>query len=411
MQKTYYRFLCFELMERLARFGGLLNDLEDIPQPIVNALQLQLQTTQAEVLKSRELLMNLLTEASPSGKTNSMENTLQALFSKTFQTLSQLTRVLIAAGVREIQPETHLFLKDALPEELTCKTGEYTVLLDSESPSSLRDALHSLIGSPLQVAGLPVLQKNNPLGWLGLAEPVCQYFSAHEPVFNTIKKTLYPQQPETAQLVIRHALALRLFGPAYYFHATADAILTQDKTYLSAVEPALFYGLRHLNFCHNHLVILHESLDTKPEPAITDATYAELYKAVEKTIPDRLAFTAKHFERASALKARLDEGEGQGVLLSSTAVFSQADLGKALEKEPVAIYDILGMATEYPHTPREIVNAGWLHKTDRSGVWLFAALQEAEPFTKLADLLGRQDHLLSKSIETSEVHRVLLCTP
>jgi hypothetical protein len=68
--------------------------------------------------------------------------------------------------------------------------------------------------------------------------------------------------------------------------------------------------------------------------------------------------------------------------------------------------------TEYPHSPREVVNAGWLHKVERGPVWLYSILNEdrEEGFEKVLELLNYQDHLLRKSIEVSEVHRVLLCS-
>jgi hypothetical protein len=59
------------------------------------------------------------------------------------------------------------------------------------------------------------------------------------------------------------------------------------------------------------------------------------------------------------------------------------------------------------------VNAGWLHKVERGPVWLYATLNEprSEGYQQILELLDYQDHLLRKSIETSEVHRVLLCSP
>jgi len=38
-------------------------------------------------------------------------------------------------------------------------------------------------------------------------------------------------------------------------------------------------------------------------------------------------------------------------------------------------------------------------------------LQHAMPFEHLSTIISGQDHLLGKSIETAELHRVLLCTP
>jgi hypothetical protein len=86
-------------------------------------------------------------------------------------------------------------------------------------------------------------------------------------------------------------------------------------------------------------------------------------------------------------------------------------LRKKRDQEDFSIYEPLGMMTEVPHNPREIINAGWLHKMERAPVWLYSALNEEDGggFTRVLDVINYQDHLLRKSIEVSEVHRVLLC--
>jgi hypothetical protein len=93
----------------------------------------------------------------------------------------------------------------------------------------------------------------------------------------------------------------------------------------------------------------------------------------------------------------------------STLSARQAETRGPGDKFP--IYELLGMVSETPNTPREIVNAGWIHKLDRGPVWLYNTLNSTglEGFERLSELVSRQDHLLIKSIETSEVHRVLLC--
>lgn len=136
-----------------------------------------------------------------------------------------------------------------------------------------------------------------------------------------------------------------------------------------------------------------------------------LFRAVEKTISAKHAFQEKHLDRALQLRERLE----QGILLSSAPLYPVEEVAETLERtrnqDDFSIYAPLSMMTEYPHTPREIVNAGWLYKMERAPVWLYAVLNEPreQGLEPVADLLGYQERLLRKSVEVSEVHRALLC--
>src|SRR5690606_29256354 len=58
-------------------------------------------------------------------------------------------------------PETHLFLKDALPENYR-DAREFHVFLDDDARPPVLDAPEVLVDV------LPVLQQHNPLAWVGL---------------------------------------------------------------------------------------------------------------------------------------------------------------------------------------------------------------------------------------------------
>jgi hypothetical protein len=218
--------------------------------------------------------------------------------------------------------------------------------------------------------------------------------------------------------LLQHAIHLRLLGPAYYFFALSEAFFAQDDDFLQFTEPALFFGLNHQNFTHKSLVILHEACErSKPDLKtallpLPEETLAAVYRAVEKAIPTKFAFQDRHMERALPLQERI----GRGVLLSSSPLYPVGEVAEKLNKtrgrEDFSIYDPLSMMTEHPHSPREIVNAGWLHKVERGPVWLYSALNEeqGQGFDRVLELLDYQDGLLRKSIEVSEVHRVLLCS-
>jgi hypothetical protein len=313
-------------------------------------------------------------------------------------------------------------LKEALPTDLTQSAGEQSVLLTAENESEKPVALPGVLFEPLSV-----LQKGNPLAWVMLTRAYSQYLIENSSALESMKLELKKADKKRGKEslsdtqtdgLLAHALNLRLLGPAYYFQSLADAVLTQDALFMQVVEPALFFGLNHQNFTHKNLVILHEACEKQRESAtetglepLTEDVLANLFRAVEKAIPAKMAFQEKHFERAVQLRERLNEG----VLLSSTSLYAISDVDEVLRKKrdqaDFSIYEPLGMMTEVPHSPREIINAGWLHKMERAPVWLYSAFNEEDGngFARVLDVINYQDHLLRKSIEVSEVHRVLLC--
>jgi hypothetical protein len=328
----------------------------------------------------------------------------------------------------DLEPEMFLFLKDVLPTELTKDAGEQTVFLAAEGEG--RQAAHGLFSKVL-MDPISILQKNNPLGWVGLSQSYSHYLLENASSLEALKLELLKGEKKKhhagvtdalVESMLRHALNLRLLGPAYYFHALVEALFAKDEAFLHFTEPALFYGLNHQNVTHKSLVILHEACE-RSKPALdadneevllplSKDTLANVFRAVEKLIPAKYAFQEKHLERAVQLQERLS----QGTLLSSTSLYPLEEVSENLvntrDEENFSIYGPLAMMTEYPHSPKEIVNAGWLHKVERGPVWLYSILNEdrEEGFEKVLELLNYQDHLLRKSIEVSEVHRVLLCS-
>lgn len=404
MQKTFLKFLLFELVERLVRFESLLDELAGTPDGLPNktapgltrALQSQVDTLKEKTLADKAFLNKLFSEGElPAGA--KLKEALAHTVFESYTKLQELSRLLGQLYSRGPLPEISLFLADALPMELTQAAGEQALILEAEWPEPAELALNGVL-----LERLSVLQRNNPLAWVTLGNAFARHHA----------QTHFAKADAETQALARHAVNLRLMGPAYYLQQVTDAFLKQDTAFLCHVEPALFYGLNHLNFVNKSLVILHESV----EPALEllggkpvkqkESALADLFRTAEKTLPEKYAFEARLFERILPLQQRL----AQGVLLSGTAHFPvdevEATLEHQRESDSLAIYDLLGMLTEYPHSPREIVNAGWLHKMERSPVWLYSVTQDG--FDTLKTLLDYQDHLLAKSIETSEVHRMLL---
>lgn len=437
MQKTFLKFMVFELVERIARFRLLLSDCDDFLHESAPSLARSLHREAdqlEEQLLSQKATLNKLFNDTASASSKQTGFTLDSNLEGIYKRLNELSRILIQLKPLDIEPETLLFLKDALPVELIKDAGEQSVFLSEEGQSNetLASSLPQLPNVLLD--SLSILQRSNPLGWMGLTQSYSRHLLENASSLESLKLDLLKSEKKrhqtqvTEQLVeslLQHAINLRLLGPAYYFHALAEAVFaaafTKDESFLHFTEPALFFGLNHQNFTHKSLVILHEACErSKPSQdkagadvllPLPEEMLANVFRAVEKVIPAKYAFQEKQMERAIQLQDRVS----QGVLLSSTPMYPVEEVAENLSanrsKADFSIYEPLSMMTEYPHTPREIVNAGWLHKIERTPVWLYAILNEdrEEGFEKVMELLSYQDHLLRKSIEVSEVHRVLLC--
>lgn len=420
MQKTFLKFMLFELVERVARFRLLLNEcanqLHESAPTLHESLKQEAGLLESQLLEQKGVLNHLFIEV---GKQNT--SGCETIIGATHARLRELSEIASRLQALRVVSETHLFLKDVLPADLLQSAGEHSVFLTAEGQGDLK--LPAL--SKVLVDGLSVLQKNNPLAWVSLSKAYSRFLLDTTSSLESVKLDLLKGQKkvagglneEVAEQLIQHALNLRLLGPAYYFQALTEAFLAQDLAFLQVIEPALFFGLNHQNFTHKNLVILHEACErSKPESGgmlpLSEDTLAILFRAVEKAIPAKYAFSEKNMQRAIQLQERLS----QGILLSSTALYPVEEVAENLsgnrERADFSIYEPLSMLTEYPHSPKEIVNAGWLHKMERGPVWLYSILNEgrSEGFENVMQLLDYQDHLLRKSIETSEIHRVLLCS-
>jgi hypothetical protein len=430
MQKTFLKFIVFELVERIARFRLLLNECADRlheSAPILRQeLQAEADRLEEQLLSHKSMLNKLFSEAGAAAKQapSGLDSVIESIYTR----LKSVSRILAQIKTLDLEPEMFLFLKDILPAELTKDAGEQSVFLTPEGEGT--SPTNSLFSGVL-LDSLSILHKNNPLGWVGLTQSYSRHLLETASSLESLKLDLLKNEKKkhpaggTEALIeslLCHALNLRLLGPAYYFHAVAEAVFAQDEAFLHFTEPALFFGLNHQNFTHKSLVIMHEACErSKPAPEteetglllpLSKETLTNVFRVVEKLIPAKYAFQEKHLERAIHLQERLS----QGVLLSSMALYPVDEVSENLNntrgEESFSIYGPLAMMTEYPHTPREIVNAGWLHKIERGPVWLYSILNEdrEEGFEKVLELLNYQDHLLRKSIEVSEVHRVLLCS-
>lgn len=427
MYRTLLKLLIFEVVEKIARTELLLQELaadsEAISPALVQSLQQKLDVLKTHVLEERVYINQLFADKTTPER-NALEKLNQIVYGP-YQTLSRLSQFLNSYLQGNVLPETYVFLQDALSEKFSRQQQQQTVIFQNEGDVSQEAPF--LLDNVL-IESVSILNKNNPLGWVGLVqrfvEDLYQQSSVAETLaFSKKGKTL---DEKLLKPLATHLMALRLIGPAFYSASVIQALLNQDAFFLYTLEPALFYGINHLNFSDKNLLILHEATEKSREvlfPAdkgsvksIDTETLAVVLRQVEKLIPEKAAFTETQFHRSAQLQERL----AQGILLSSSRLHRLEDVHEALTlkvSEPqdpradVPIYDILNMVAEVPNTPLEIVNAGWSHKLERASVWLYTAFNgtEEDGFERLLSLLNNQDQLLLKSIETSEIHRVLRC--
>jgi len=428
MQKTFLKFVVYELIERIARFDRLLNDCADEPEKVspglVTALARQSLALKTQLLADQAFLNELFTDTPIPD--NSMRHWLKDEFGAHYETLRRMAATLTPLYKGTVLPETFLFLKEAMPTDLLADSPEVAVVA---TPEGEVDPLHGLrLSDDVLVSRLPLLQRNNPLGWTSLVRAFAVRLSKEAPALTAVRarvKKVLNSDDALTDALFAHSLALRLMGPAYYFASLADAVFQKDADFLNWIEPALFVGLNHQGMTAKSLVILHEALDRskdvllkcwgRDEDGVVDKDMlAAFFHAVEKAVPDKHAFTQKQFDRAQALQDRL----AQGTLLSASPLYPTEEVAEYLDdvraNDKFSIYDALSRVTEYPHTPREVVNAGWVHKMERAPVWLYSTVavqgEDYDGFDRLRELVDGYDGLLQKSIETSEVHRILLVT-
>jgi hypothetical protein len=453
MNKTLLRFLIAELLERLAQYRLLLTEatlppgLEATLLKQVDALSLACLTTPV-TLSGREVVPNLgeVLYSEQSIADVDCIKLLKSFVFRPFEVLQSLTTPLQAC------------LSGTLPSQLAFVATDFT--LASGRASNLKSPLPkpSVVLTPETMMVMPandtwgctplsLLKKNSPLAWVSLvpawADFALNYDDDH-PLIQQLSQHLPPDvSPQLARTITVACMALRMYGPAYYFYVVLEALLKQDLTILQWVEPLLFRAVNHAALTDKALVILHEVAETArllyPQISVNLATsdktstMASISHAwsingwtedwlcdIEQLIPAKEAFGDKQLDKVLLIQERLD----QGILLSSLGRFNLDDLQIQLSKALPAnqdnpnnkinnnIYHILEQVTEYPNSPRAMINATWLHKMHRSALTLFKALSLSKTIDELDAVFNQpliqQDLLLLKSIETSEIHRGLL---
>ncbi|MEB3206867.1 MAG: hypothetical protein VKK59_05930 [Vampirovibrionales bacterium] len=317
---------------------------------------------------------------------------------------------------------------------------------------------------PLHVEKIPLAMAHNPLGWCQAVQAQvrhasCEYLAASPDGRKRIQ-ALREHLPSEAvdmgpEILTAALLGVRWFGPAWLFSGTLHAVTQFDIPWLTVLEPLIMQAVHFFNFSDKSIILLHESVERSlplwrqlsPQPANsnqqagscwleganTKSLLSDCLHWIEAITPQSGClsndacepFTEKHFRRCTQLEDQL----GEDVLISAHRPYGpehlQALMGygeTAHEGEPFAsmpldlpIYDLMPLLTEEPLSAREVITVGWLHMLNRANVLLydtlFCAPDEAgvlEAGDRLMQHLGLRNQLLLKSIETAQVHRMLL---
>lgn len=425
MNKTLLKRILLERLSRLVHLESWLETIESTAPPSVAPLAKSVRAAYApvcqRVLENRDALKPLFDE-SPladsladqvlSEETNPLSASVQSLAS-----------LLHYIEQPSVPPEMELVLKSLSLHKLL-PDAPPLVVLSAESlpkfPESSASSALSLIST------LSILENGSPLHWLSTVSPFLRHFAKNSvQIQSALGELKLPGTEDDHLSVMVPVFQVRMMGPGFYVAYVLESLMTRNALALWVVEPLLFQGLNRFGLVNKDLVILHQGVERVRQhwqalaPAMwqplmqTDELADRLLKLSEKMIPDRLAFTEKSFARTRLLEDHLDHG----ILLSAVPMMSSTtqlreELEALLHNESSegSVYGLLGQLRETPATPREIINAGWVYRLEQTSTWLQELVLTPNADEAWRVFKGRVlelDRLLVKSIEVSEVHRVL----
>ena len=257
MQKTLLKVLSYELFEQTARCSALLSEMtqesDSLSLAYIERLHTSLNKLKETIFSEKDFFLELFDEKSL--KSREFQETFPSNISKAIETPYQQLCHLVSEALRinrlNVLPETAMFLNTSLPLSALDKSR-----LPAKPSILQRSVVFSATPQPLPspfskesifLEQLPLLQRNNALGWLQLGNAYIAATLASGPAFSTFQKKADGQlsEPLFCNALFQHALALRLFGPAYYYHIVISAILNQDDALLIELEPTLFKDIRY----------------------------------------------------------------------------------------------------------------------------------------------------------------------
>ncbi len=416
MNKILLKRLLFELLEEFVRLEAQIQSLEQSVQvntlPYLRALGAHLEKAKEKLLNHQTLFLSCYQDL-PLDETL-VNHCFNTLFPEIREDIAPIRQTIYRFKKGDILPETELFINSLNLEKILPDVPKL-IILPTENAEERETAITS---ESVLLEFLPFLALETPLYWMGLLESFSRHFCEKTVKIKSFLEEI--QLPIPSDAFLAPLLNLRILGPCYYALYVLNGLKKADSEELRVVEPILFQELNRFGLVSKDLVILHQSLEKTKHvssgeipktvtkilnsPEFSD----EILKIIEKVIPERLAFTEKSFLKSQILEDRLSNG----VLISAVPMLGnpsqlREDLKNLADQD--AVYPLLHQLEEYPATPREIINAGWLYKLDQTSDMLYPFLEtkSAEAWDQLKNNILDLDALLLKSIEISEVHRVL----
>ena len=179
MQKTFLKFLTYELVERLARFEAILDEFEGQPSgtqaaplnklspALLAHFRREIEAIKAKVAGDKSFI-NPLFGDEPAAESKALGAQLERCVYEPYAALCGLSDRLQRLYKGLPSDEIYLFLKEALPEKFIQQREQdcqLTVVLDAEGDNAVCTDW-DLDG--VLVPSLSILQKDNPLSWVTL---------------------------------------------------------------------------------------------------------------------------------------------------------------------------------------------------------------------------------------------------
>jgi hypothetical protein len=229
-------------------------------------------------------------------------------------------------------------------------------------------------------------------------------------------------------------LAIRMFGPAYFFAFVASVLFFDSAPMRMAAEthPAPWdraeFMLKYLTNStaeksldpqerkrFAEINFWKQLLDTKVELQRMADGFMSIFETIEadrrafervSTVIDRIAyklnslvpsFDVQDFTSCRGLVEALEDG-----LIIASSRASQEDIGSLLDQSQVDFDKVCAGFDETPNKPVVIVNAGWLAK-----IKAYTRAEDAKADNLFADSFRERNWYIQKSIETSLIHNLL----
>lgn len=421
MRKFALRKLFTILAEKIARMDNHLEKkhLEKYSEFIL-LCQNSLSEIKTEFLKNKDLLIASYTEEDiPS------DMLIDALLSlkKCTKGFLDLHSLLNHLPGHEISPETFVFLDETLKahikHHIVLTNHDYTLYNTKAADNPFFSKIKNTY--PLFV---PTIDNTNPLMWSITFKNIFKNSSLEEKIEKILDESNISQEEVDSFKKLAHELACdifgaRIMGPSYL------AMISEYEAFLACQNP-----LRYSDFLIKEKIIIENIFRnelTENTHAFTEelkSVYSENRKYPENVLNkiaglisqelDLLINKSFNFSNSDMIKClsaakRLD----QQVFISADYVYDLDETRKYYEdvikkSNKYDVYQHLNQLKEIPNTSKQIINAGWIYKNKSIDQAFIEMLHSDDEFGAMETYQQKLDDLLIKSIEISNIHKVLL---